>query len=98
MRLFPAQLEQVRLEGERRQGIIFRESESRSENAVHAELAGRLQEILDVNLADDVLAWRLHSDGTWTRIPTVDGASSHARFHQLAQRRAVAESTDGQQP
>src|SRR5439155_21066123 len=43
------------------------------------ELADRLQEILDVNLADDVLAWRLHSDGTWTRIPTVDGASSHAR-------------------
>ena len=29
------------------------------------ELQARLQEILDVNLADDTLAWELGSDGTW---------------------------------
>jgi polyphosphate kinase len=59
------------------------------------ELTGRLQEILDVNLADDVLAWRLHSDGHWTRIPTVEGTSTHDRLHQLAQRRIMAEGAAG---
>jgi len=63
------------------------------------ELTVRLQEILDVKLADDRFAWRLHSDGAWTRIPTVEGTSTHARLHELAQQRALAEPAgDGQQP
>jgi polyphosphate kinase len=48
----------------------------------------RLDEILDLNLADDVLAWRLLPDGTWRRIPTLKGIESHIRFQELAIARA----------
>ena len=44
----------------------------------------RLDEILDVNLADDVLAWELEPDGTWRKVPTVVGLESHVRFQELA--------------
>ena len=37
-------------------------------------LQERLREILDVDLADDVLAWRLGPDGAWTQ-----GADRHRR-------------------
>jgi polyphosphate kinase len=47
-------------------------------------LRQRLQQILDVLLADDVLAWELRADGSWRRVPTVRGLSSHARFKELA--------------
>ena len=33
------------------------------------ELQARLQEILDVNLADDTLAWELLPDGRWRKPP-----------------------------
>ena len=49
-----------------------------------AKLRQRLQQIFDVLLADDVLAWELGSDGSWKRVPTVRGLSSHARFKELA--------------
>src|SRR5204863_446512 len=48
------------------------------------KLRQRLQQILDVLLADDVLAWELCADGSWRRVPTVRGLSSHARFKELA--------------
>ncbi len=32
------------------------------------DLTDRLDEVLDSALADDVLAWEMHGDGTWTRI------------------------------
>ena len=35
----------------------------------------RLQEILDVNLADDVLAWELGPDGVWRKVPTIEGST-----------------------
>jgi polyphosphate kinase len=44
----------------------------------------RLQEILDVYLADDVLASELASDGSWRKVPTVRGISSHNRFKEMA--------------
>jgi polyphosphate kinase len=44
----------------------------------------RLQQILDVSLADDVLAWELYADGSWRRVPTVRGLNSHNRFKELA--------------
>jgi len=47
-------------------------------------LRQRLQQILDVLLADDVLAWELGADGSWRRVPTMRGLSSHARFKELA--------------
>jgi polyphosphate kinase len=52
------------------------------------ELKARLQEILDVNLADDVLAWRLDGDGRWEKVETVVGLSSHVRLQELAYERA----------
>jgi polyphosphate kinase len=48
------------------------------------KLRQRLQQILDVLLADDVLAWELGADGSWRRVPTMRGLSSHARFKELA--------------
>ena len=44
----------------------------------------RLQQILDVSLADDVLAWDLGPDGAWHKVPTVRGINSHTRFKELA--------------
>ena len=49
-----------------------------------SRLRHRLQQILDISLADDVLAWELGPDGSWRRVPTVQGLSSHARFKELA--------------
>jgi polyphosphate kinase len=50
-------------------------------------LQERLREILAVDLADDVLAWTLGPDGTWTKVPTAsDGTSvdTHIRLQELA--------------
>jgi len=47
-------------------------------------LRHRLQEILDISLADDMLAWELGPDGSWRRVPTVRGLNSHNRFKELA--------------
>jgi polyphosphate kinase len=52
------------------------------------ELRGRLQEILDVNLADDTLAWELGVDGTWAKVPTVEGVNTHRRLQELAVERS----------
>jgi polyphosphate kinase len=52
------------------------------------ELQGRLQEVLDVNLADDTLAWELHGDGGWSRVATVKGVNTHLRLQELAFERA----------
>ncbi len=49
-----------------------------------SKLRHRLQQILDVSLADDVLAWELGPDGAWHRVPTVRGLNSHERFKELA--------------
>jgi polyphosphate kinase len=51
-------------------------------------LRRRLNEILDVCLADDALAWDLDRDGAWTRVPTVAGLNAQRRFEELAQARA----------
>ncbi|MGQ0519879.1 MAG: RNA degradosome polyphosphate kinase [Actinomycetota bacterium] len=51
------------------------------------DLQDRLREILDVELADDVLAWQLASDGSWSKVATTEGLSSHVRLQQLAEER-----------
>jgi len=51
------------------------------------QLRMRLAEILDVCLADDVLAWELSPDGTWVKVPRVRGVSTHTRLQELAIRR-----------
>jgi polyphosphate kinase len=47
----------------------------------------RLEEILSVNLADDVLAWELGPDG-WHKVPTKVGVNAHERLQALAEARA----------
>jgi polyphosphate kinase len=48
------------------------------------KLCERLSEILNIILADDVLAWELRNDGVWHRVPTVRGLNSHKRFQEMA--------------
>ena len=43
----------------------------RSCRSKHPACRRDLQEMLDVNLADDVLAWELDADGAWRKVPTV---------------------------
>jgi polyphosphate kinase len=49
-----------------------------------SKLCRRLQQVLDIYLSDDVLAWELGPDGSWHKVPTVRGISSHNRFKELA--------------
>ena len=48
----------------------------------------RLEEILQVNLADDILAWELSPDGHWYRVETHTGVDSHRTLQERARRRA----------
>ncbi len=54
-----------------------------------AALRERLQEILDVDLADDVLAWELGPDETWRKLPTVRGANAQVVLRERAVERAA---------
>src|SRR5207248_5294630 len=60
-----------------------------------ASLRQRLQQILDVSLADDVLAWELGPDGSWHRIPTTRRLNSHKRFKELAIESAQGNGSNG---
>jgi polyphosphate kinase len=51
-------------------------------------LRARLAEMLDLNLADDTLAWELGPDGTWSKVPTELGISTHRALEELALARA----------
>ncbi len=53
-----------------------------------AGLRDRLQEIIDVNLADDVLAWELGPDGAYHKVATHEGINAQERFMELAQERS----------
>jgi polyphosphate kinase len=53
------------------------------------ELTDRLQEILDVNLSDDVLAWTMQPDGAYARVPTTVGVEAQRWFHEHALERAA---------
>ncbi|MFW6010103.1 MAG: RNA degradosome polyphosphate kinase, partial [Actinomycetota bacterium] len=50
----------------------------------------RLEEILDVCLADDLLAWELAADGRWYRVPVERGIDTHRTLEALARRRESA--------
>ena len=58
-------------------------------------LRQRLQQILDVSLADDVLAWELGPGGSWHRVPTTRGLNSHNRFKELAIESAHGNGSNG---
>jgi polyphosphate kinase len=53
---------------------------------IDPNLKGRLDEILEINARDDVLAWELHPDG-WARVPP-GRFESHVAFERLAKERA----------
>jgi len=58
-------------------------------------LRSRLDEILELNFADDALAWRLESDGTWVKVPVVRGLDVQVALQDLAIARTRARSVDG---
>ncbi|MDQ6797202.1 MAG: RNA degradosome polyphosphate kinase, partial [Actinomycetota bacterium] len=53
-----------------------------------AELQGRLQEILDVCLSDDLLASELNADGSWHKVDVEKEVNAQFRLHDLAFERA----------
>lgn len=50
----------------------------------------RVDEILDVLLADDVLAWELDPSGAWTRVESDEGLDAHVALQELAITRSRA--------
>jgi polyphosphate kinase len=52
------------------------------------DLQARLVEVVEAELADDVLAWELGSDGGWTKVSNRRGLNSQERFMALAQLRS----------
>jgi len=51
-------------------------------------LRARLDEILQVTFADDVLSWELRPDGGWSKIATVNGLDAQETLMGLATARA----------
>ena len=47
-------------------------------------LKERLEDILELDLADDVLAWELAADGVWHKLPTIQGISAQRALQELA--------------
>jgi polyphosphate kinase len=54
------------------------------------DLQFRIDEIIDVLLADDLLAWELSAEGTWARVPVGSGVDAHLVLQELARARATA--------
>ena len=52
------------------------------------ELRERVGEILALCLADDVLAWKLKSDGSWKHVTEKVGVESQLEFCKQAVKRA----------
>ena len=55
------------------------------------DLQFRIDEVLDVVLSDDNLAWELEPDGSWVRVPGSTGVDAHSVLQDLAQARANAQ-------
>ena len=53
-----------------------------------ADIQSRLREILEVDLADDELAWDLNADGTWRKVAVTKHFSAQRHFQELALSRA----------
>ncbi|WP_420434764.1 polyphosphate kinase 1 [Candidatus Poriferisocius sp.] len=51
---------------------------------VDPDLRRRLDQVLEINLKDDTLAWDLLPDATWQRVPESTGYEAHTAFEQLA--------------
>jgi polyphosphate kinase len=55
-----------------------------------SDLQFRLDEILEVNMADDVLAWELGPDGSYRKLEGRLGVDTHLTLRSLAEARATA--------
>ena len=51
-------------------------------------LQKRLDEILQIGLDDDELAWELAPDGRWHKVPTIRGVNTHRALQELAVERS----------
>ena len=51
----------------------------------------RIEEVLEVEMTDDVLAWKAEPDASWTKVPTEIGVDTHQRLLDLAAARARGE-------
>ena len=56
------------------------------------ELRARLDQVLEINLSDDTLAWELGSDGEWRRASKGAGVDTQIRLQEIALRRAEGKS------
>jgi len=56
-------------------------------------LKHRIEEIIEIGLADDVLAWQGNTDGSWTKAPETAGIDTHQQLLDLAASRARGESS-----
>jgi polyphosphate kinase len=72
---------------DRRVEAMLRVSDSR--------LRARLDEIIELNFADDLLAWSLEADGTWSKVPVVHGIDAQVALQELVLARTKARSVDG---
>src|SRR5581483_2178761 len=52
-----------------------------------AGMRARLEAVLTANLEDDTLAWELHSDGSWSRVPPGRGLDLHDELERQALQR-----------
>lgn len=50
-------------------------------------LQARLDEVLEINLTDDAIAWTLGADGTWARVEPRGDNDTHVRLEQAAHAR-----------
>ncbi|MDX1691743.1 MAG: polyphosphate kinase 1 [Acidimicrobiia bacterium] len=57
-------------------------------------LRARLEEVLQITLSDDSLAWELRPDGTWSKVTTTTGMHTHARLKSVARARAHGAAPD----
>jgi len=54
-------------------------------------LTARLDEMLQVLMQDDTLAWALWPDGTWTKVPSERGLNAQQRLQEIGVERASSE-------
>jgi polyphosphate kinase len=61
-------------------------------------LKARLEQVIDVELSDDALAWAMNPDGSWTKVPNIEDRDSQLILEQLAVERAKGEVPVPQRP
>jgi polyphosphate kinase len=53
-----------------------------------SRIKARLEQILEVEMSDDALAWEMRSDGTWRKVPNERNIDTHRVLEELAVERA----------